>query len=66
MKHGTSGDQVHDILMDWQAEQERVAEVMKLFLSLATDAKCIQSVKWTTARDTGRSLLARLEGKQTS
>lgn len=46
------------------AAAPELLEACRAFLPLATDAKCIQSVKWTTARDIAITAIAKAEGRQ--
>lgn len=44
-----------------RAENARLRAALELILPLVTDSRCINSVRWTTARDTARAALAASE-----
>lgn len=53
---------------DFQANARLIAaapellEACKVLADLCTDAKCVQSVKWTSARDQARAAIQKAEG----
>lgn len=44
------------------AAAPELLEACKVLADLCTDAKCVQSVKWTSARDQARAAIQKAEG----
>lgn len=65
-EHEVTASEAIKLEMNWAvaAASSDLLNALNLFLPLATDAKCLQSVKWTQARDAARAAIALAEGRQ--